>query len=220
MQEGLHSIVRPLYNSAMQAKTQYTKTASKRSGRKAQPTPQVEHHQCEVAGCTLSGEYRAPRQRSVRDDDTPSRFHLFCLEHVREYNKQWDFFRGMSSEEIDQFRKDALGGHRPTWQRGMHLQSDTERLRAAIGAFLSGEKQAQGMDISLPPPPKHLAKALQLLEVTHPASVRDIKQGFKRLVKLTHPDLNPNDVAAEARFKELNNAYHVLLKEYVYEKER
>lgn len=48
------------------------------------------------------------------------------------------------------------------------------------------------------------------LGVTRNASEKDIKQAFRRLARKYHPDVNPGDKAAEARFKEINEANEVL----------
>src|SRR5688572_32077022 len=48
------------------------------------------------------------------------------------------------------------------------------------------------------------------LGVTKAASEKEIKQAFRKLARKFHPDVNPGDKAAEAKFKELNEAYEVL----------
>ena len=48
------------------------------------------------------------------------------------------------------------------------------------------------------------------LGVSRSANEKEIKQAFRKLAKKHHPDANPNDPSAEARFKELNEAYEVL----------
>jgi DnaJ-class molecular chaperone len=50
----------------------------------------------------------------------------------------------------------------------------------------------------------------QILGVDRNASEKDIKQAYRRLARKHHPDLNPGDKSAEARFKEINAAYEVL----------
>jgi molecular chaperone DnaJ len=50
----------------------------------------------------------------------------------------------------------------------------------------------------------------QILGVSRNASEKEIKQAYRRLARKHHPDLNPNDKSAEARFKEINAAYEVL----------
>ncbi|MFC1916650.1 DnaJ C-terminal domain-containing protein [Chloroflexota bacterium] len=49
-----------------------------------------------------------------------------------------------------------------------------------------------------------------ILGVNRNASERDIKQAYRKLARKYHPDVNPNDKSAEARFKEINEAYEVV----------
>src|SRR5688572_4241966 len=48
------------------------------------------------------------------------------------------------------------------------------------------------------------------LGVTKASTEKEIKQAFRKLARKHHPDVNPNDKSAEARFKEINEAYEVL----------
>jgi curved DNA-binding protein len=48
------------------------------------------------------------------------------------------------------------------------------------------------------------------LGVSKTASEKEIKQAFRKLARKYHPDVNPGDKAAEARFKEINEANEVL----------
>jgi DnaJ-class molecular chaperone len=50
----------------------------------------------------------------------------------------------------------------------------------------------------------------QVLSVNRTASEKEIKQAYRRLARKYHPDLNPGDKSAEAKFKEINAAYEVL----------
>ncbi len=50
----------------------------------------------------------------------------------------------------------------------------------------------------------------QILGVNKTATDKEIKQAYRRLARKYHPDLNPNDKSAEAKFKEINAAYQVL----------
>jgi len=50
----------------------------------------------------------------------------------------------------------------------------------------------------------------EVLGVGRDASDAEIKKAYRKLAKQYHPDLNPGDKTAEAKFKEVNEAYEVL----------
>jgi molecular chaperone DnaJ len=50
----------------------------------------------------------------------------------------------------------------------------------------------------------------ETLGVPRNASDKDIRRAYRRLARKYHPDVNPGDKAAEARFKEINAAYEII----------
>ena len=46
---------------------------------------------CDWNNCKKEGEFKAPIER-----DNSKKFRLLCLEHIKEFNKNWNFFNGMS----------------------------------------------------------------------------------------------------------------------------
>ena len=66
--------------------------------------------------------------------------------------------------------------------------------------------------LALPVWGSHVAKQdyYSLLEVTREANADDLKRSYRKLAMKYHPDRNPGDKAAEAKFKEVSEAYEVL----------
>src|SRR5258705_6886108 len=84
------------------------------------------HPACEWPGCNGAATHRAPKGR-----DRESEYWRFCLNHVREYNHSYNFFAGMSTDDIAKYQKDAVTGHRPTWKMGMNGGRPTTRSHSA-----------------------------------------------------------------------------------------
>src|SRR5512143_1317235 len=79
--------------------------------------------ECEAPGCKEPGLYPAPKGRGFE-----GQYHRFCLDHVREYNKSYNYFSGLPDEAVAKHQKDDTIGHRPTWFIGVDAWS---RRRAA-----------------------------------------------------------------------------------------
>src|SRR5262244_2891455 len=81
---------------------------------------------CEWPNCKAPATHRAPKGR-LRERE----YWRFCLEHVREYNHAYNFFAGMSAEDIARYQKEAVIGHRPTWKMGMNGGRPTSRSHSS-----------------------------------------------------------------------------------------
>ena len=77
---------------------------------------------CEAPGCRLHGEFRAPFARDKLDQ-----YRWFCLEHVRDYNKKWDYFAGLDADAIEQHIRADTIWRRPVWP----LPADQDGARSA-----------------------------------------------------------------------------------------
>ena len=75
----------------------------------------------------LAGEYRAPKSR-----DHLRAFHHFCLDHVRDYNRAWDFFSGMSQSEIEEYLREDVTWHRPTGPLGNGMPKNGSAWRLPL----------------------------------------------------------------------------------------
>ena len=172
----------------------------------AETAPKPFQKICEAPGCRLHGEFRAPLAR-----DRLNEYRWFCLEHVREYNKKWDYFAGLDADAIEQHIRADTTWRRPVWplggrrSGGPHLH---DPLGLADDAGL-GEKPPPKMDGSEQLTPAE-RDAMQVLELSWPLTRAVVKSRYKELVKLHHPDANGGAREAEEKFKEINAAYSTL----------
>jgi hypothetical protein len=174
---------------------------------------------CESAGCENKGLHRAPKGR----EDTREYWH-FCLDHVREYNRSYNFFRGMNADAVARYQKDALTGHRPTWKTGVSTGARQGGVEGDIdGAFdpLHVFNELNGRGRSRPGPGVQAKdearkvmnaerKALQVMGLGPHATLEIIKTKYKALVKRHHPDTNAGDRSTEDRLIEIIKAYNYL----------
>ena len=174
----------------------------------AEPSPSHPPRPCDSPGCTNEGVHRAPRSRDELTD-----YYWFCLEHVRGYNAEWDFFAGMSESEIEAFVVADITGHRPTWPMGVPRAGQPPwrggDFTDAFGVFGADGRAAEPPVIELP---SNERDALATMNLERTATAEEIKDRFKALVKQLHPDVNGRDPAAEERLRVVIEAYRLLVR--------
>ncbi|MBI1216021.1 MAG: DnaJ domain-containing protein [Alphaproteobacteria bacterium] len=178
---------------------------------------------CEISGCPHLGEYRAPKSRY----DLRS-YYWFCLDHVREYNKSWDYFKGMTPGEVEQHLHRASVWDRPTW-RSTEAGLNEDRARQQIyEAFARGdsvfgdfsgradaqEQAREKAEIDVGSIPHPTIEALAVMDLAPPIEWEEVKARYKTLAKKYHPDTNKNDKNTEERLKKINLAYSILKLSY------
>lgn len=176
---------------------------------------------CEAPGCQAPGEFRAPGTRG-NSFDGPGRWRWFCLDHVREFNAGYDWFEGMSAEEILDAQGPASGwrteipSFRPTAGiDGMPRWSDFDDPLDAISARASGirsraEREAKmAMDGRFS---KDEATALETLGLGLDTDRSRLRRRYSELVRRYHPDRNGGDRQYEARLGRVVQAYQLLRK--------
>lgn len=173
---------------------------------------------CEWRGCTQAGTHRAPKGRHA-----DGQYYHFCLDHVREYNKSYNYFSGMDDDQTRAYQRDALTGHRPTWKMGVNAKaadgaawSDTDPQQAARARAEAragrGRARPSSSGARAPKLKQLEARAFDTLGLPHHVRDGEIKTRYKELVKRLHPDANGGDRSLEDRLREIINAYSLLKK--------
>lgn len=188
--------------------------------RKGAVPPDQSAPTCQWDGCNEKGLYRAPVGRHAEGE-----YFLFCVDHVRQYNKGYNYFAGLSDSDIARYQKEALTGHRPTWAVGVNGIArggrTGEPAPSASAGFHTRFRDPFGFvdtveaePVQTMPRPRKLKplenKAFETLGLEADASRDDIKARYKVLVKRHHPDANGGDRGSEERFRAVVQAYRLL----------
>lgn len=171
---------------------------------------------CERPGCPEPGEFRAPGPRGSSFDG-PGSYRWFCLEHVREFNAGYDWFMGMSPEEIMAAQNPIHG-----WDRQTRAFSPTAGIDAAprwadfsdpleaISQRARAKRPAQRTDGQVFTPDER--KALEVIGLELDADRRALRKRYTELVHALHPDRNGGDRSSEKRLQAVVEAYQLLRK--------
>ncbi len=177
--------------------------------------PEPNHVRCDFPGCSAIGEFRAPQGR-----DREGQFFCFCLDHVREYNASYNYFNGMTPDDVAVYQRDALTGHRPTWTMGSNRTAKGFREEGTVqgeadplGMLRAKPAARSGRAAREPAKPRvgvAAIKALDQLGLDESAGAPTVKARYKDLVKRLHPDANGGDRSNEDRLREIIRAYNYL----------
>ena len=175
---------------------------------------------CDAPGCPEPGEFRAPGPRAPSFNgghDGPGDYRWYCLDHVRQFNAGYNWFAGMSPDEI-------LAAQHPVhgWERQTRAFSATAGIDAAprwadfadpldaISARARARQPAQRDDGRLVSPEER--RAFSTLGLPLDADRRALRMRYADLVRALHPDRNGGDRSHEARLQAVVEAYQLLRK--------
>jgi hypothetical protein len=178
----------------------------------------VEGHEqyCDHPGCAAAGEFRAPPADGRRPGfDGPGDWRWLCLDHVREFNSDYNYFEGMNADEISAAQTPYGGWERETRAFGTAGGSPPPRWADfvdpldAIGArFTFGpgaRRRKDGRELS-----EADRKRLDLLGLDLDADRRDLRKRYAELVRRYHPDRNGGDRSHEKALQAVIEAYTAL----------
>ncbi len=174
---------------------------------------------CDHPGCRVAATARAPKSRDMLNEH-----YWFCQPHAAEYNRNWNFFAGMSEGEIRARQAQSASGDRPTWE--FKAGRFSREAAAASHGFAQGKGQGYRDPFNLfghgggraanEPERRKLGKlernALADLDLDDDADGAKIRARYIELVKRCHPDSNGGDRSAEHKLQRVIKAYQILRK--------
>lgn len=165
---------------------------------------------CAHPGCREAGEYRAPLVRpgsALLPPSGPPRWQYFCLEHVRAFNAGWNYFDGMDADAIFQAQTPY-----PSWERETRAFASNafadgpDRVADALG-ILRWKRESAGSAQARATLSREDRQALATLGLPETATLAEIKQRFRALVRRYHPDANGGSRAHEGKLQALTRAH-------------
>ena len=158
---------------------------------------------CAADGCIAKGIYPAPKSRHALRD-----YLWFCLDHVRAYNKSWNYYEGLQGAALEAEIRRATTWERPSWKfttgkPGDEMFDDTLNLFD----FENREKGQRHQSLTA-----EERRAWQIMQMTPVNDVETLRKQYTQLAKKNHPDRNGGDEKAEERLKEINLAYDLIRK--------
>ena len=158
---------------------------------------------CEWSNCKEVGRCKAPIEK-----DNSKNFKWLFEEHIKLFNKNWNYFEGMTQSEIENFIKSDLTWHRPTQKFGSmdnffnilwnNALSDKFKIFKEEGSFdFNSNRKLCEKD----------KDAFRIMELEFSTDWTNIQKKFKTLVKKFHPDRHSGNKQYEDKLKKITLAY-------------
>jgi len=165
---------------------------------------------CNWNNCKEVGEYKAPVEK-----DNSRKYRMLCLEHVKEFNKNWNYFSGMNDDQVINFLKSDMTWHKPTlsfsssdnffkvlWNNALKDEIENDKFKSDFNHMR--QFKFDHKDI----------KAFEILGISVGLKWQKIQKKFKILVKKFHPDINAGNKKYEEKLKLITLAYTQLKNTY------
>lgn len=172
---------------------------------------------CMEPGCSEPGEFRAPPAEATGiDGEGPRPYRWFCLDHVRAFNARYNFFSGMTADEIHDAQRPFAGWERETrafaanaGDRPPRWADFNDPLDAIAGRF--GQRTATERKDGKPLSGED-RRSLGVLGLDADADHSALRRRYSELVRRYHPDRNGGDRSHEAMLQKVIAAYQQLRK--------
>ena len=165
---------------------------------------------CDWNNCFEEGSYKAPIEK-----DNSKSYRMLCLNHVKKFNKNWNYFEGMDDNQIYDFIKSDMTWHKPTqsfsssdnffkilWNNALNNELKMNKLNSEIDYM--NKFKFNHNDV----------KAFGILGISIGIKWEKVQEKFKKLVKKFHPDMNSGNKKYEDKLKIITLAYTQLKNTY------
>ena len=157
---------------------------------------------CQWNKCRNVGKYRAPTER-----DNIKNFKWLCEKHIVLFNKNWNYFEGMSENEIQKFIKSDLTWHRPTQKFGAADNFFNILWNNALNDKFNFFNENNSINKKINGLSEKDKDALKIMELELSADWLTVQKKFKTLVKKFHPDKHSGNKQYEDKLKKITLAY-------------
>ena len=158
---------------------------------------------CAWENCFEIGEYRAPTEK-----DNSKKYKLLCLIHIKEFNKNWNYFSDMTESEIFDFLKSDMTWHKPTQSFSSSdnffkiLWNNALKDDVKSANFINKKNNLKKFKFN-----NNDIKAFSVLGISVGLKWNKVQEKFKKLVKKFHPDMNSGNKKFEEKLKVITLAY-------------
>ena len=160
---------------------------------------------CDWENCDQTGGYRAPVEK-----DNSKKYRLLCLEHIKIFNKKWNYFSNMTDQEVEYFVKSDLTWHKATKSFGSSDNFFNILWNNALEDKLNIFKSENFNEYKRTQLSNTDRDAFDAMELKYDAKWEEIQKQFKTLVKKYHPDKNLGSRKFEEKLKKITLAYSQL----------
>jgi hypothetical protein len=168
---------------------------------------------CAVPGCDAPGEFKAPLQPA--NFDGPGAWRFLCLDHVREHNAKYNYFEGMSADEIHEAQSPLAGweqSSRPFAGSGSDPPPKWRDFSDPLDAISARFGSIRARRGNPPRFSKVEKRALSVLGLAEDTDIHSLRKRYSALVRRYHPDKNGGDRSHERKLREVIEAYQLLRK--------
>jgi len=150
---------------------------------------------CDHIDCEKAGIHKCPKDRTLTE------YWHFCQNHAAEYNKNWNYYAGMSPDEIERERDKDIFGQQ---SNNHETFGSADNFQKALDDFLTGQPRGP----TKPVMPQNIVSAFGAIGLGTSAGWNAVQKQYRSLAKTHHPDTGgDND-----KFIKFTSAYQVLKK--------